>query len=253
MKSAFTDILSKVGKEFVAHRPEILTGVGIGGMLVAIVTAVKATPKAMALLEEEKEKSEEPLKKTQVIKTVWKCYIPTVLSAGAGAACIIFAQTERAKENAALAAAYTLTESTFRDYQAKVAQNVSRKKENEIRADVAEEQLQKHPVKESEIIITGKGDVLCYESTTGRYFKHDIEKLRKIENEVNLKLRNEDYITLNEVYSEIGLDNVDVGKYLGWNIDKGYIEFRFSSILASNGVPCLVLSFTVPPYYYYNK
>ena len=52
--------LSKVVKNVKAaaskHSPEILTGIGIAGMATTIVMAVKATPKALILIEEKKNK-----------------------------------------------------------------------------------------------------------------------------------------------------------------------------------------------------
>ena len=41
------------------HAPGILTGIGIGGLLATTVLAVKATPKALQLIEEEKKRQEE--------------------------------------------------------------------------------------------------------------------------------------------------------------------------------------------------
>ena len=38
-------------KTFVKHSPEILTGVGIAGMITTTVLAVRATPKAMQLID----------------------------------------------------------------------------------------------------------------------------------------------------------------------------------------------------------
>ena len=38
------------------HSPEILTGIGIAGMVATTVLAVRATPKALALLEEKSSK-----------------------------------------------------------------------------------------------------------------------------------------------------------------------------------------------------
>ena len=80
-----------------------------------------------------------------------------------------------------------------------------------------------------------------------------IEKLKKIENYLNRRMRSEDYISLNEFYYEVGLDGVGAGYDLGWNIERGYIELEFSSQLASDGTPCLVVGFNTPPKYDYNR
>ena len=47
----------KMVKQFAKKRsPEILTGIGIAGMITTTVLAVKATPKAIQLIEEEKDR-----------------------------------------------------------------------------------------------------------------------------------------------------------------------------------------------------
>lgn len=92
-------------------------------------------------------------------------------------------------------------------------------------------------------------NTLCYDAVSGRYFKGDIEKIKKAECELNRQMRDEMYISLNDFYYEIGLDNIKLGDELGWNIDDGYIDLSFSSQLASDGTPCLVIDYTIAPRY----
>ena len=55
------------------HGPEILTGVGIAGMIGTTVMAVKATPKAIQLLEDKKkETGVEQLPVKEVVKATWR-------------------------------------------------------------------------------------------------------------------------------------------------------------------------------------
>jgi hypothetical protein len=66
-------------------------------------------------------------------------------------------------------------------------------------------------------------------------------------------MRDEMYISLNEFYCEIGLSPVKMGDDLGWNIDTGYIDIEFSSQLAEDETPCLVINYKVAPRYdFYN-
>jgi hypothetical protein len=88
---------------------------------------------------------------------------------------------------------------------------------------------------------------LCYDAVSGRYFKSDIDKLKKAENILNRRLVEEMSISLNDFYYEIDLPEIDIGDDLGWNIDKGYIELMFSAQLAEDGTPCLVVGFQVTP------
>lgn len=239
------------------HSPEILTGLGIAGMVTTTVLAVKATPKAMKICEAERlnlvnDYKDEPTK-LDYVKACWKCYIPAAVTGTVSIACLVGASSVNVRRNAALATAYKLSETVLSEYKEKVVETIGEKKEKTIKDAIAKDHVEKNPVKQNDIVITGKGDTLCCDKLFGRYFKSDIDKLKKIENDLNRRMRNEDYISLNEFYYEVGLDSVDAGDYLGWNIDRGYIELEFSSQLATDGTPCLVVSFLTPPRYDYNR
>ncbi len=242
--------LEAIKKSAAKHSPEILTGIGIAGMITAAVLAVRATPKAISLIEDKKalEKAEE-LTAVETVKTVWKCYIPTALTIIAGSACLICANSVNHRRNVALAAAYSLSESSLIDYQKKVIETVGENKDKLIRSEIANDKLRKNPIKGSEVIVTGKGNTLCYDSVSGRYFRSDIETLKRAANDLNRQMRDELYISLNEFYSEIGLSTIAVGENIGWNIDKGYIELQFGSKLAEDDTPCIVVEYKVVPKY----
>lgn len=233
----------------VKHAPEILTGVSGACLIAAVISAAASTPKAVKLMEEMKEKTKDP-KPLDYVKTAAACYIPTALLTVSSLACMIFANRKSARRNAVLAAAYTLSESTLAEYKQAVLENVGKKKTGEIDAAAAEKTTQKTPHAESAVILTGAGDQLCYDAFSGRYFKSDVEKLRRIENKLNLRLRDEMFISLNDYYYEVGLEGVKLGDDLGWNIDKGYIELRFRAILI-NDTPCIVVETSIAPYYGY--
>lgn len=55
------------------------------------------------------------------------------------------------------------------------------------------------------------------------------------------------YASLNDFYDLIGLKPINVGYDLGWNIDDGEIDIYFSSQLAEDGTPCLVIDYSVAP------
>ena len=71
-----------VKKSTIKHSPEILTGIGIAGMVTTTVMAIRATPKALKLIgSAELKKANETnipyeghnLSKTEIIKVTWKC------------------------------------------------------------------------------------------------------------------------------------------------------------------------------------
>jgi len=100
--------------------------------------------------------------------------------------------------------------------------------------------------------VTNTGNTLCYESVSGRYFKSDIDKIKKAENELNRRMLREGCISLTEFFNEIGLTSTTISDELGWNIDKGLIELYFSSQLSDDGTPCIVVDYETMPTYKFN-
>lgn len=253
-----TPNLSNVGKSIrmftSKHTPEILTGFGIAGMVTTTVFAVKSTPKALKLIEMKKEEDDkEELTPLEVIKTTWKCYIPSLVIGTASIACLVGASSVSARRNAALATAYKLSETALTEYREKVVETIGEKKEQAIQEQVDKERIEKNPVSKNEVIITDRGTTLCYDYQSGRYFKSDIEKIKKAVNEINRKMLLYDYVSLNDFYDELGLDHTPMGDDLGWRIDRGFIEPHFSSHLADDGTPCVVLNYEVAPQHDYSR
>ena len=213
--------------------------------------AVKATPKALILLEEKKEELDtDKLEAKDIIKTAWPCYIPAAVVGSISVFCLIGASSTNLRRNAALATAYTLSESTLKEYQEKVVETIGEKKEQSIRDSVSKDKMVKNPVREV-ILTENGGNTICYDVLSGRYFKSDRDKITRVMNELNRQMRDEMYVTLNDFYYELGLDGTKMGDMLGWNIDKGYIDLAFSSQLDANGTPCLVIDYQVAPVYDY--
>ena len=254
MKKEITKSFLSLKTAIKKHSPEILTGIGIAGMITTTVMAVRATPKALILIEERKEEiGAEKLEAMDMVKTAWACYIPAAITGTLSVACLIGASSVNARRNAALATAYTLPESALKDYQGKVIEMFGEKKNEAVKDAVAKDKVEKNPVVTREVIITEKGNTLCYDAISGRYFKSDIEKIKKAECELNRQMLDDMYVSLNDFYYEIGLDSVKLGDELGWNVDSGYIDLSFSSQLASDGTPCLVIDYSVAPRYDYRN
>lgn len=243
-------MMSKVGK----HSPEILIAVGIASGISATITAVTATPKALEIIKEEKKRRSEfedkvDISKTDCVKLCWKLYLPSVFFTGFSILCLVTSNKANAKQKAALATAYTLSETARRDFREKALERLGEKKVAEVDKEIAKEKVEKTPRPKEIIITEGGGEVLCLDTISGRYFKSSMEKIQKAANEVNRRMRNDLYIPLNDFYYEIGLEPIKIGNDLGWNIDDGYLEPTFSSILDSNGKPCLVLDYVTCPIY----
>lgn len=253
-KVDFKKMFDSAQKIVKKRAPEILTGVGIAGMLTTVVLSVKATPKALMLIEERKlDLDMEELPPTEIVKTAWKCYIPPFVTGVMSCACIIGASSVTMRRNAALATAYTLSETALSEYRDKVVETLGEKKDADVRDAIAKDKLDKNPITGNEVVVTERGETLCYEPLSGRYFQSDIDKIKRALNEVNNMLLNDSYVALNDFYTEIGLGTTKIGDDLGWQIGGGLIDIHFSTHLAANGEPCLVVDFIKPPAYDYNK
>ena len=254
-KEGLKRTIKSAGRVLTKYSPGILTGIGITGMIGATFMAVKATPKALYLIEAKKEESEvEELTPIETIKTCWTCYIPATLTTVLSAVCLIGASTVSAKRNAALATAYSISEAALREYQEKVVEVIGEKKEKAVRDAVAKDQIERDPVTKSEVvIIDSNSNTLCYEPLSGRYFKSTIDKIKKAEIKLDRQMIQEMYVSLNDFYWEIGLDETDLGDKMRWNLSKGYMDLSFSSQLADDGTPCAVIVYGIPPVYDYQN
>ena len=239
------------------HSPEILTGIGVAGMITSTVLAVKATPKALVLLEEARTNEDgtlgDKLTIVETVKVAWKPYVPAIAVGIASISCIIGASRVNYKRNAALATAYALSERTLINYRDKVIETLGEKKEKEVRDKISQDEIDKKPISSSQVIITPKGNTLFMDSITGRYFRSDLDSIKKAVIELNMEISHQNYISLNEFYSNIGLDRISNGDNLGWNIDNGYVEIDYSTCLADNDEPCIVIDYISQPKYDFDK
>ena len=253
MNAKITNFIN-TSKSFVKkHSPEILTGIGVAGMFTTTVLAVKATPKAIRLLEEAENAKGEELTTIETVKAAWKPYIPAVITGLASASCIIGASRINAKRNAALATAYTISERALVRYRDKVIETIGEKKEKEIKEKIAQDEIDKNPVSNNQVYITSKGNTLCMDFISGRYFMSDIDTIKNAVNEINREMTYEHYVSLNEFYSKIGLDHIKNGYDLGWNLDNGLVELEFTPLFTEKMEPCVGIDYSVSPKYDYNK
>lgn len=273
-KPDVTKLLKGVKATLTKRSPEILTGIGVAGMVTTVVLAVKATPKAMELINEAEENGRleleeagkydddhidalvtEVRKPLNVVKVAWKPYIPAAVTGVVSIACIVGASSVNAKRNATLAAAYQLSTTAFNEYRDKVVETIGEKKEKTVRDKVAKEKIDKNPPAGSTIIMTGKGNTLIYDSHSDRYFRSDIDKIKNAVINLNERMINgsEMSISLNEFYDEIGLKHTDTGNVLGWRIDRGKIDIRYSAQLTEDNEACIVIDHLMPPEYDFDR
>ena len=266
----------KMAKKVVQKKsPEILTGLGIAGMITTVVLAVKATPKALDLIDEEidnqnRKLSQEAyvsgystvnqidkLKPVETVKVAWKPYIPALLLGGASVGCLIGANTVSARRHAALYSAYELSKTAYNELNEKVTEVVGEKKVTEIKQKLAEDKVNKVSSegaieKKSNVVIAGDGDTWFIDAMSNQPFLSSKNKLDAAANELNRKMRSDMYVSLSQFYDEVGIEHTGTSDYIGWRIDKEYIDVVTSDAIVKDGKVYVVMDFLSRPEYGYD-
>ena len=244
-------LLKRAGDFANVNSPTIFAGLAIAGVVGTFAMTMRATLKASEVVQEATtpdpdtgEMIKPELK--DVVTMTWKYYVPPVLMVGLTIGSIITSNRILNKRNVALAGLYTVSQKALEDYQQKVEDTFGKNKAEKVKDDLAEDMLRQHPLDRSNVIITGFGDHLCYDVLSGRYFKSDIEMVRKSVNDFNFALNVEYNKCLNELYELMNLDSIGLGEEVGWTSNQPP-ECRFTSKLASDGTPCLVVDHKIAP------
>lgn len=254
-KPKFPKFFRSVQKILTDHGPEILTGVGIAGMVTTTILAVRATPKALKKIEQAKEEANvDKLTPIETVKAAWKPYIPAAITGVASACCLIGSTTTSVRRTAALATACQISERALVEYRDKVVETIGEKKEKDVLNKLDKEHVEQNPVSQNEVLMTKKGHTLCYDDMFGRYFESDIDLIHKAENELNARILSDPfgYASLNEFYDLLDLPSVGIGDMLGWNTQTR-VKINIGSQIADDGRPCVVMRYSNPPFYKYDE
>lgn len=235
------------GLKFVkANSPEILTAFGISGVVTTAYLTGKASHKAALVMHEDgliagvPDDPKQRLK--EQAKLTWKFYIPAGISGVATIGCILAASRGNAQRTAAAVTAYSLTEKAFGDYREKVVDQLGKNKEQKIRDELVQEKVAQTSKGAREVVIVGAGHVLCCEMYTNRYFRSDVETLKRAQNRINQLASTDCYVMLSEFYDIIGLSHTSQSDYAGWDSLRE-MELQFSAVIAENEEPCLAFEY----------
>lgn len=247
------DGLVKPLRRFVEnHTSAILTGLNIAGTVGTVVLAVRATPQAIRDIQDAESEFTE-VTNLDKVKLVWRGYIPAALLGAATITAAIGAQSVSQRRQAALMSIIAVGEKSFNEFREKTREIVGEQKEIEIMDEVAKEHLASVPMVNSEVIITGAGDHLCFDTLTSRYFRSDINKIKAAVNEINAMCLTDTYASQNDFYRLIGLPPAVFGEEQGWRFDN-LMDVHFTSVLnEENGSPALALEYRTSPIRGYHK
>lgn len=226
----------------------ILTCVGGAGTIATAVLAVKATPKAMKLLDHAKEEKGEDLTKVEIVKVAWKPYIPAVITGASTLACIFGANILNKRQQAALTSAYALLDNSYKEYKKKVGELYGEDADQRIREEIAKDKYVEENISVSD------NKQLFYDQFSGRYFESTAADVIRAEYEMNRRLSTFSGAYLNEFYELIGLPAVNYGDHLGWSGAEIYdmcweswLDFIHEKVIMDDGLECMIISFSIDP------
>jgi len=248
--------LSRSALKLQKYSPQILTAVGIAGLVTAGVIAAKNTLK----LEETLENSRERLDivkthpeatqadiNTAYVKNVYdlaKLYAVPVTLSVASIVSILVGHKILHQRNLALIAAYKGLEQAFSEYRKRVVEEYGEDVDEKFRygiRDVTEVGEDGKKVKSQTVNPPSSDYIMEFgpdNDNWGRH-EHNLFYVTRAQNYFNDLLRVKGHVFLQDVTRHLGLPDSKVGAVTGWVYDKGtgddYIDFGIKDLQESHG------------------
>lgn len=224
----------------------ILTCIGAVGVVATTVLAVKATPKAIKLLEEAKQEKGEELTTAEVIKTAAPAYIPAAATGVGTIACMFGANTLNKRQQASLMSAYALLNTSYKEYKKHANKVFGEDANRQIEEAVAISNSVKQKVENSKN--------LFFDSFSMQFYNSTIEDVRNAEREINDSLETRGWASLVEYYNLIGMPCTPADDEMGWSksagCSYGYDRIKFEYEDGPNGSTIVVMLTEPTPDYY---
>lgn len=242
-------IALKAAEKFVTdNSPGILTGLAVAGTVTtALLTGKAAYSAALQIAAAD---GIETMTTRQKSELVWKEFIPPAVVGVLTITAVIMANQIGARRAAALAAAFKISEELAEEYKERVTKVLGKQKEEKLRSDLAHDRMVAKP--EGGLIVVSGSDTLFYDEMSGRFFKAEIEAVRKAVNEINHKVNNYYHASLTDFYDLIGLGGTQFSDEIGWNTDE-LLDVTYAATLYKEGTPAIAISFNSTPIRGYDR
>lgn len=233
--------------------PTILTVLGIAGVVGTTVMSIKATPKAMKLIKAKKDElNTDKLTPTELVQTTWKCYIPTALIGAGTIACIIGIGVMDKRNQAALTSAYAMLNESYKQYRQAAKKVYGEDADNKIHAEMAKDAMVADGCWGYQVynmdMDPESEQKLFYDLTSKKYFTTTMAAVLNAQYHVNRNLALRGDCSLNEYLSFLGIDEVDKGDEIGWDInymieemDSYWLDFDNQKTTLEDGLECITI------------
>lgn len=260
-------LIPKIGKAMRRVSPTILSCFGAIGVVATAALAAKAAPRAHDLIRATSRKNHDgdpyAATRTEAVKACWKCYIPAAATGTATIICILGANALNRRQQASLTSAYALLSRQYSDYRRKLKELYGEEAHQRIMESLAVEQARNNTISVQGVFGEGSclefDDVneeqrLFYDSISQRYFQSTISKVLQAEYHLNRNMvLGFGFVSINDFYDFLGIDQVPEGDTLGWYISDGlmWIDFNHTKAMVDDGlngeVECYIVDAVFPP------
>lgn len=226
--------------------PTILSCLATVGVVATAVVAVKATPKALRLLEEAKKEKGDELSKVECIIAAGSVYVPAAAIGISAIICIFGANTLNRKQQASIASAYMMLHNYHKEYRDKLVEMYGKDMDVQIRNAMAREHCNYHQIE----LNVPDGKVIFYDELSGESFLRYEREVMDAEYHLNRNFVLRGYVSLNEFYEFLGLPKTHYGETMGWSSVDGYYWIDFEHRLISQddgGTDVYVIDMIFPP------
>ena len=181
------------------------------------------------------------------LKAAGPVYLPAagmfILSAG----CIVGGCAVGEKKAAIMASLYSMSEATLRKYEQEIVDKVGEKKAKEIHDSVAQDLLDERPLTPTEVILTGKGNVLFFDPWSGRYFRSSLDAVKNDIADYNTFVSSQCWATFNDFYDCLGIGEAQCAEYFGYNLDHKLVVAFDEGSTTNTKELCWVLRYAEKP------
>ena len=244
------------------HSPTILTVLGSAGVVATTVLAVKATPKAMKLIEEEKMARREyttifadnqsyetvvfpDLTPLEVVKIAWKPYVPAAITGLSTIFCILGINFLNTRRQASLMSAYALLDNSYKEYRKFVDELYGEKSDKKVVQEIVNENVDKELVSDDDDVVT------FFDFESMRSFESTFEEVKEAERVFIENFIKSGFACLNDFYALLGLLPVEYGYQLGWSALSGYdpkeLAFEYEKTVMDDGFECYIITMPTSP------
>ena len=250
--------MSKFSTGLRRSSPTILTALGIVGVVGTAVMAVRATPKALKLIKAKKDELEtDKLTPMELVQTTWRCYIPSALIGVGTITCIVGIGVMDKRNQAALTSAYTMLNESYKQYRQAAKKVYGEDADNKIHTEMAKDakvassdwgyqvyNMDMDPASEQ---------LLFYDLTSKKYFTTTMAAVLNAQYHVNRNISLRGDCSLNEYLSFLGVDGVDKGDEVGWDIsymveelESYWLDFNNYKTILEDGLECIIIDTMAP-------